>query len=118
MPANHPSLEVVLDLAIDARRSPHAKQVLFDALNERYGDAFLGYLLHVRRVADRNRRAMMVFLRPDVLAQIDAAEWPALSYRHSALVRSSPQTLPFSASPLRGLMRAQHLVTVRPSRSA
>ena len=109
---SRPSLDTVLDLAVDARRSPHAKRVLFDALNERYGDNFLGYLLHVQRVADWNRRAMMVFLRPDVLAQIDAAEWPALSYRHSSLVRSTHPSQ--QGTSLRRLMRPQHLVTIRP----
>ena len=61
------TLESILALAEEARRSPHARRVLFDAMTERYGRAF-------ERVVDSARAnfppgtAIAVLLDPEALA--------------------------------------------------
>ena len=61
------SVETILALAEEARRSPHARRVLFDAMTERYGRAF-------ERVVDSARAnfppgtTIAVLLYPQALA--------------------------------------------------
>lgn len=74
---SRPSLDDVLELARGARRSPHGRQVLFDALIERYGRHFLLYLKKVQTEADRIGLPMMVFLEADRLPGMEQ-RWPEL----------------------------------------
>ena len=67
------TLAQILDLAEQARRSPHARRVLFDALIDRYGDLFLGYVERTQELADRLNVRRVLILRPDRLVLADRA---------------------------------------------
>ena len=118
------SLDDILELARAARRSPHGRQVLFDALIERYGTAVLDYVAAVQEVADRTGRPQMIFLaparlvraeriwshmppRPATIAMLDLAGFTALrSYDALDLARARWRTQ----------ATEQQLVTVKPRR--
>ena len=63
-----PTVDTILELAREARRSPHARRVLHDALIERYGDDYLFTIERAQKNADD-----VVILRPDRLRAADAA---------------------------------------------
>ena len=65
------SVDTILDLAREARRSPHARRVLFDALIDRYGEDFLFTIVKAQERADRDGVSQMVILRPDHLPAAD-----------------------------------------------
>ena len=66
-----PTLDQVLALADEARRSPHARRVLLDALIERYGVDITSVLAEADRLATGDHRAYAVVLRPPVLITFD-----------------------------------------------
>ena len=62
------TLEQILDLAEQARRSPHARRVLFDALLDRYGDDFLDRIEAAQYAADKSGVPLFVFVDvPDLI---------------------------------------------------
>ena len=67
------TLEQILDLARQARRSPDARRVLHDALLERYGDVYetavLGDALDCARTTDQY---IVIALDPRALAEVEA----------------------------------------------
>lgn len=67
------TLEQILELAKQARRSPHARRVLFDALIDRYGDDFLITVNNAQERADRDDRSLVIIFRPHRLHEADAA---------------------------------------------
>ena len=68
-----PTVDTILELAREARRSPHARRVLHDALIDRYGDDYLFTVERAQKSADENEVGFMVILRPDRLRAADAA---------------------------------------------
>ena len=68
-----PTLDTILELAQAARRSPHARRVLHDALIDRYGDDYLITIERAQQSADENDVGYMVLLRPDRLSEADAS---------------------------------------------
>ena len=82
------TLEQILDLARQARRSPDARRVLHDALLERYGDVYetavLGDALDCARTTDQY---IVIALDPRALAIVEAdfagrpIPWHALRLR-------------------------------------
>lgn len=70
--APRPSLDDILALAAAARRSPHARRVLHDALLERYGDLYKVVLDRAQGYADQSGRPDVVVLRPNRLAVAEA----------------------------------------------
>ena len=57
-----PTLTEVIGLAEAARRSPHARRVLHDALLERYGEVYEDKLTLAQVSADFNRKPYVVLL--------------------------------------------------------
>lgn len=115
-----PSLDDILALARAARRSPHGRQVLFDALIERYGRHFLLYLKKTQAEADRAGTPIFVFLKADDLRAMER-RWPQLegwgAYAMSDVLRAHVtrglHTRQGGVRPIRG-RDEQLLVTVRP----
>ena len=67
------TLEQILDLAAQARRSPHARRVLFDALIDRYGEDFLFTVDRAQTHADQRDRSQAIVIRPRRLPAADEA---------------------------------------------
>lgn len=65
------TLEQILDLAAQARRSPHARRVLFDALIDRYGNEFLNVVERAQTYADQDGRSFAIYLSPERLRQVE-----------------------------------------------
>ena len=82
------TLDEILQLAHAARRSPHARRVLHDALLERYGRAYEEILERAQQYADRHQRRYAVLLDLDLLARTDSAAI-AMAHHTVELVRSS-----------------------------
>ena len=74
------TLEQILELAEQARRSPHARLVLHDALLERYGDAYEEYLAGTQRRADTFGHSRAILLDVDKIVRVatSAGLWLAL----------------------------------------
>ena len=66
-----PTLDQVLALADEARRSPHARRVLHDALLERYGDDFGRVVERAGSMALAYNLPMVVTLRPSELRYVE-----------------------------------------------
>ena len=65
------TLEQILDLVRQARRSPHARRVLFDALIDRYGKDFLDRIAYAQRYADRYSVPLLLFVDVPALVWSD-----------------------------------------------
>ena len=65
------SVETILALAEEARRSPHARRVLFDAMLERYGEAFERTIDRARAAGERREETTVMILAPK---ELEAAE--------------------------------------------
>ena len=70
------TLAQILDLAKQAKRSPYARRVLFDALIDRYGERFLGVVAHQQLLADAWNRSRLIYLDPYWLNFSDSDEQP------------------------------------------
>ena len=81
------TLETILELARQARRSPHARRVLHDALLERYGDNYLRILSDAQRSAELFDTPVLVLLRAKGLSDAEHA-W--------RFYMRAPSTLPLS----------------------
>ena len=112
-------LEDLMALAEHARRSPHARRVLFDALLERYGAHFETLLEVAQADADRTGQPIVVLLNSARLVEIDdeqPAEWgalalfPALYHRFLSDRHRTPRE--FRVRDERG--HPQQLVVMRP----
>ena len=132
------TLEQVLELARLARRSPHARRVLHDALLERYGEAYEEILDEAARFAAGAKKAVVVMLVPAQLAEAEAA-WRSQQQASAFLAREwekpepKPEEIPahhlrnwaairlYSLADLarernRSQATEQQVVTVRPRR--
>ena len=87
------TLEQVLALARSARRSPHARRVLHDALLERYGLAYEEILDEAARFAAGAKKAVVVMLVPAQLVEAEAA-WRAQRQARTTLAREWGQPEP------------------------
>ena len=67
------TLETILELARQARRSPHARRVLHDALLERYGEIYLRVLDDAQRSAEIFDTPVLVMVRPQGLIDAENA---------------------------------------------
>ena len=66
-----PTLAQVLALVEAARRSPHARRVLHDALLERYGAGYESVIDYARELAAQSALDQAIILRPDKIAAAD-----------------------------------------------
>ena len=67
------TLDEILDLALLARRSPHARRVLHDALLERYPDAYGFALKRAHETADAYGKPQIVMFAPNLLVDAEDA---------------------------------------------
>lgn len=65
------TLDELLDLIAMARRSPHARRVLHDALLERYTRDYEHFLWRARVCADRAQRPCVVMVSAEVLEEVE-----------------------------------------------
>ena len=66
------TLEAILVLVQQARRSPHARRVLHDALLERYGRCYEEVLAFAQNAAKNTREPILIILKVDALVSADA----------------------------------------------
>ena len=64
-------VETILELAEEARRSPHARRVLFDALSERYAPFFGNVVDFARSLAREDGQPRAVLLDPPEFAKAE-----------------------------------------------
>ena len=112
------TLETILELARQARRSPHARRVLHDALLERYGDGYAQILDDAGRSAMVFDMPILVMLLPRGLVNAENAWYlaaPATTAPSYTFLRSWAFTfVDPSYRHARQGGDSQHLLTVLP----
>ena len=76
-----PSLDQVLELAREARRSPNARRVLHDALLERYGASYQFAIDEAGKQAASRKRPFIVMLVPEALVSAESTPYKRKEWR-------------------------------------